>query len=282
MEALTQKLVSEKDYPAVGALGSFRYSMGAIIGPALGGVLIARFGARGAYIFDFFTFTAALASLYFMSRVPNPEPRQRSPIADAHEGIRFAFSKPELVGTYVIDIVAMVFAFPVSLFPALSQNWGGASAAGVLFSGMAVGSLVATLLSGWTSNVPYHGRGVVISAIFWAIFIIGFGVAPNLSTAFCFLALAGAADMLSGLFRGIIWNQSVPNELRGRLSGIEMISYMSGPLLGNARAGWVASKTSVATSITSGGLICTVAVIATAFLLPEFWKYRAVLDQNKN
>ena len=273
MEALTQKLVDKKDYAAVGALGSFRYTFGAILGPALGGALIAHTGVAGAYIFDFASFLGAFIALYFMQRTPNPDKRAHSPWSDAVEGMRYAVSKPELVGTYVIDIVTMVFAFPVALFPAMSENWGGASAAGMLFSAIAVGSLLMTLFSGWTSHVSHHGRAVVIAATFWAIFIVGLGQATSLWVALLFLALAGAADMMSGLFRGIIWNESVPNELRGRLSGIEMISYMSGPLLGNARAGWMAARSSVPWSITMGGVICTLAVIATACCLPKFWRY---------
>lgn len=279
MDALNQKLVDKTDYAAVGALGSFRYSAGAIIGPALGGVLIAQFGVKGAYYFDFFSFLFALIALTMMSRMPNPDKTDRSPWEDMKAGIKYAFSKPELVGTYLIDIVAMVFAFPVALFPSMAENWGGAQAAGILYSGMAIGSLMMTLFSGWTAKVKHHGRGVVIAATLWAVFIIGLGFAPNLPTALFFLALAGAADMMSGLFRGIIWNESVPNELRGRLSGIEMISYMSGPLLGNARAGWFAAKYSVPMSIMSGGIICTIAVIVTAFALPQFWKYVSTVER---
>jgi MFS family permease len=159
MDAQTQKMVEPRDYGAVGALGSFRGSVGAIAGPAIGGVLIAAFGAQGAYLFDFVSFLLAFASIWF-----------------------------------------------------------------------------------------------------WV--------------ALLFLALAGGADMMSGLFRSIIWNETVPNQLRGRLSGIEMISYMSGPLLGNARAGWMAAHYGVPVSIGGGGAICTVAVIATAFCLLKFWRYR--------
>ena len=273
MDALTQKLVREEDYAAVGALGSFRYSAGAIVGPALGGVLISQFGIQGAFFFDFASFFAALICLGLMTRMPNPDPRENSPWEDTKVGLRYAISKPELIGTYVIDIVAMVFAFPVALFPSMAEQWGGANAAGMLFSAMAVGSLILTVFSGWTSKVQHHGRAVVIAAALWAVFIIGLGQSTQLWMALLFLALAGAADMMSGLFRGIIWNRSIPNDLRGRLSGIEMISYMSGPLLGNARAGWMAAKVSVPFSITVGGIICTVAVIATAFCLPKFWRY---------
>ncbi len=273
MDALNQKMVEPEDYAAIGALGSFRWSIGAIIGPALGGLLIAKFGVKGAYLFDTVTFVAALIAIYLMKKTPNPDKREHSPLEDIKEGLRFAVSKPELIGTYLIDIVAMVFAFPVALFPAMAVNFGGAKAAGFLFSGMATGAMLMTLFSGWSSKVKYHGRAVVIAAALWAIFIFLLGFTHTLPLAFVCLVLAGAADMLSGLFRGIIWNQTVPNDLRGRLSGIEMISYMSGPLLGNARAGYVASMTNVSTSIYTGGLICFGAVVLTAFGLPKFWKY---------
>ena len=275
MEALTQKMVEPRDYAAIGALGSFRFSVSAIGGPLLGGIIIAAFGLKSAYLFDLISFIAALICVAMMSRVPNPEPTERSPLVDAKAGIKFAFSKPELIGTYVIDIVAMIFAFPVALFPAMAEQWGGAHAAGVLFSAMAIGSLIATLFSGWSGRVKHHGRVVVIAAALWGVFIIGAGVADTLWLAVLFLILAGGFDMISGLFRGIIWNHSVPNEMRGRLSGIEMISYMTGPLLGNARAGWVAAHSSVSLSLWTGGLICVLGVIITSLMLPKFWSYRA-------
>lgn len=275
MEALTQKMVEPRDYAAVGALGSFRYSVSAIGGPLLGGILIAAFGLKGAYLFDFISFLGALICVALMSRVPNPDASEHSPLADAKAGIKFALSKPELIGTYLIDIVAMIFAFPVALFPAMADRWGGAHAAGILFSAMAIGSLFATLFSGWSARVQHHGRVVVIAAALWGLFIIGAGFANTLWLSALFLILAGGVDMISALFRGIIWNHSVPNVMRGRLSGIEMISYMTGPLLGNARAGWVAAHSGVSFSLWSGGLICMVGVIITSLLLPKFWSYRA-------
>lgn len=273
MEAMTQKIVSAEDYSSIGALGSFRYSVSAIAGPSLAGLIIAQFGISAAYGFDVVTFMLALFFLFKIRFNETPEATTKNPIEQAKEGLQFSISKPELVGTYVIDIVAMTFAFPVALFPALSETYGGAQSAGILFSSMAVGALLATLFSGWTHKIRTHGRMVVVAASLWALFICIVGFANSLWGAFIFLALAGAADMVSGLFRQVIWNQTVPNEMRGRLSGIEMISYMSGPLIGNARAGWVASKYNVSISLWSGGLICLVAVILTALLLPRFWTY---------
>jgi MFS family permease len=275
MEALTQKLVEPSEYPAAGALGSFRGSASAIVGPLLGGVLIAAFGLTGAYLFDLVSFIGALVCLALMRRVPNPEVEAQSPLQDAATGIRFAMSRPELIGTYLIDIAATLFAFPVAVFPALSRQWGDARMTGLLFSSMAIGSLIATVLSGWSSHIHRQGRVVVIAAASWGLFVLGAGLASTPVLTVLFLILAGGADMVSGLFRSIIWNHAVPNAMRGRLAGIAMISYMSGPLLGNARAGWVASLTTVSFSLWSGGVACVIAVIATSFALPKFWAYRS-------
>lgn len=282
MEAITQQMVDRKDYPPVGALTSFRYSLCAIVGPSIGGIVISKYGMSSAYLLDAATFLAAIFALLQISHIQNAESSKKSPLEDMKEGLRFAVSKPELMGTYIVDIVAMVFAYPLALYPAMAEGWGGAKAAGWLFSSMSIGALIATLFSGWANNVNMRGRGVVISATFWAIFIVGVGYATypgslitGFGWAFVFLVLAGGADMFSALFRKVIWNETIPNNMRGRLSGIEMISYMTGPLLGNARAGYLASKTSVPFSLTSGGYTCVIAVVLTAFLLPKFWKYRS-------
>lgn len=276
MDALAQKLVEVKDYPAVGALGSLKHSVGSIIGPAIGGIIMSTLGTYVAYVVDFATFMIALTATWFMRPVPRSEhvvPTQT--IAALKEGLMFAFKRPELMGTYIIDIVAMTFAFPIALFPALGQEWGGPKAAGALLSAMSVGALTMTLFSGWTKKVKHHGRAVVFAAAGWGLAIVMLGFAPNLTWALIALGLAGASDMISGLFRGIIWNETIPNEMRGRLAGVEMISYMSGPLLGNARSGWVASLFTTRIAIMSGGWICVAGVGLAALMLPAFWRYHS-------
>lgn len=283
MEAITQKIVPRDQFTSAGALTSLRYSISSIAGPSLGGILIAHMGIGGAYVLDAATFLVAVLCIFKMTKIPAPEKTAKSPLEDMKAGVKFAFSKPELMGTYIIDIVAMIFAFPLALFPAMADKWGGAKVAGWLFSAMSVGALIATLFSGWCNKVEHRGRGVIWSAAFWGIFMIGLGFTSNPEYpwifgfwgAFLFLVAAGCADMYSGLFRKVIWNDVVPNSMRGRLSGIEMISYMSGPLLGNARAGWMADKTSVPSSLTIGGYLCVAGVVLTAFLLPKFWAYRS-------
>jgi len=174
----------------------------------------------------------------------------------------------------VVDIVAMTFAMPMAVFPALAANWGGASAAGYLYSAMSVGSIVVTLFSGWTRGVRRHGAAVVIAAAAWGVSIIALGYATSLPVAFGCLVLAGAADMVSGLFRMTMWNETIPSELRGRMAGIEQLSYMTGPLLGNARAGFTAERFGLDRSIRWGGLICVACVLVCIPLLPAFWQYR--------
>ncbi|MDY0744114.1 MFS transporter [Paucibacter sp. R3-3] len=281
LEALTQKLARPEEFAAVAALSSVRGTVGMVAGPALAGLLLARWGAVGAYVFDFCTF---LAALFFIARIPReaigtPQTSGERPhlLADLAAGLRFAWARPELMGTYIVDIVAMAFAFPVALFPAMAAAQGRTEAVGWLLSAMAVGALVIGLFSGWTGRVTRYGRAVVIAATVWALGIVALGFAPSLATGLVCLAIAGAADMVSGVFRGTIWNQTVPNALRGRLAGIEMISYLTGPLVGNARAGFMADAWGVSASIWAGGLICLASLIVTGLALPRFWAYRSQL-----
>jgi MFS family permease len=256
-----------------------------VAGPALAGLLLARWGAVGAYLFDFATF---LAALFFLARIPrerighladakDASGERPHLLADLAEGLRFAWARPVLMGTYIVDIVAMAFAFPIALFPAMAAADGRTETVGWLLSAMSVGALLIGLFSGWTSHLRRHGQAVVIAAAVWALGIVALGFAPSLPLALACLALAGAADMVSGVFRGTIWNETIPNTLRGRLAGIEMISYLTGPLIGNARAGFMADAWGVSAAIWIGGLVCLAGVIVTGFALPRFWAYRSAL-----
>jgi MFS family permease len=275
LQAMTQELVARDDQPAAAALGAFRYSLGSIGGPACAGFVIATFGLPSAFLIDAVSFAASLVCLWAMKPLPRKAPGVSSPVGSIIEGIRYAVGRPDLIGTYVVDIVAMIFAMPMALFPAMGERWSGATAAGWLYSSMAIGSLVMTLFSGWTSRVRRHGAAIIVAASIWGLAVVALGFAPNLPAAVACLAIAGGADQVSGIFRQTIWNQTIPNDLRGRLSGVEMISYMTGPLLGNSRAGWVAVRFDTMTSIVSGGVMCTLGVLACIPLLPSFWRYRS-------
>jgi len=137
-----------------------------------------------------------------------------------------------------------------------------------------MGFLASTLISGWSRKVERHGVAVIAGATVWGIAIVGLGFAQGLLSALLCLALAGAGDNVSAIFRGTIWNETIPGDLRGRLAGVEMISYLSGPLIGNVRAGWVASMSSNRVSIVSGGFVCIAGILLCIPLLPAFWRYR--------
>jgi MFS family permease len=274
LESMPQRLVGVDELPAVAALGSLRSGLGAIAGPAVGGICIAHFGLGATYAIDLATFLISLVALAAMQAMPPSLEASPPGWRSIAEGLRYARSRPEIIGTYVVDIVAMTFAMPMALFPALSQAWGGARAAGWLYSAMPVGSLIITIFSGWTGKISRHGAAVVLAAAAWGVAVIGLGYAGGLMTAVLCLAAAGGADMISGLFRLTIWNETIPSHLRGRLAAVEMISYMSGPLLGNARAGWMASEVSNRFSIVCGGIICVAGVLLCVPLLPAFWRYR--------
>jgi len=278
LEALTQKLARPEEFAAVAALSSVRGTVGMVAGPALAGLVLARWGAVGAYVCNLVTF---LAALFFIARIPRAAvgtvdaPADRPHLlADLVEGLRYAWARPVLMGTYIVDIVAMAFAFPVALFPAMAAANGRTESVGWLLSAMSVGALAIGVFSGWTGRVARHGRAVVLAAAVWALGVVALGFAPSLPLGLACLALAGAADMVSGVFRGTIWNQTIPNALRGRLAGIEMISYLTGPLIGNARAGFMADAWGVSSAVWIGGAICFAGVVATGFALPRFWAYR--------
>jgi MFS family permease len=273
LDGLLPRLVDRDELPAAGALSSLRGTVGMIAGPAAGGILIATAGLPVTYLVDVATFLVGLGCLAMMRAVPPPVDAERPSLRRVVEGIRYARSRPELIGTYVVDIVAMLFGMPMALFPAIAQNLGGASVLGLLYAAPAVGSFVFYATSGWAKRVHRHGMGVIVAAAVWGLAIIGFGVIPGLTAALAFLALAGAADAMSGLFRSVIWNQTIPDSLRGRLASIELLSYSIGPTLGNFEAGVVASAFSVRTSIISGGVLCVIGCVLCAVALPAFRGY---------
>jgi MFS family permease len=276
LESIVQQIVPRKDFPAVSALSSFKYSVGMIVGPAIGGLLVAHTGLFVTYLIDAASFIISLVALLMMSHIPKPEVETDEPIlASLTQGLRYAVSRQELVGTYVVDFVAMIFGMPNALFPAIAQSFGGAKALGLLYSAPAVGALVVSLLSGSAGRVKRHGAAIAISAVLWGVAIIGFGLSTNFMLALFFLALAGGFDAISGIFRGIMWNETIPNKLRGRMAGIEMISYLSGPRLGDTEASMVAAAFGITTSIVSGGVLCVVGVVVCCAFLPKFWRYHS-------
>ena len=277
LDAMLPRLVEKNELAAAAALGSIRGTLGQILGPAIGGVLIAIFGLPFTYLVDVGTFLVGLACLGLMRAVPPPIDAERPSLRRVVEGLRYARSRQELIGTYLVDMTAMFFGMPMALFPAIAQEFGGPQVLGLLYAAPAVGSFLFSATSGWTNQVHRHGMGVIVAATAWGVAIVGFGLSPSLGPALFFLGLAGAADMMSGVFRSVIWNQTIPDSLRGRLASIEMLSYTSGPALGNFEAGLVASIFNVRVSVVSGGVLCVIGCMLCAAALPLFRKYDARL-----
>jgi MFS family permease len=241
-------------------------------------VLIASAGLAATYAVDVATFVVSLVALARMRAVPPPPDAAPPSLARIAEGWRYARSRQELMGTYLVDVNAMLFGFPVALYPAVAARLGGPEVLGLLHAAGPAGAVVLTVTSGWTARVTRHGRAVAISAAAYGAAVAAFGFADSLAVAVAALAVAGAADMSSGLFRMTMWNQTIPDAMRGRMAGIEQLSYSIGPTLGDVEAGAVAALTSVRTSIVSGGVACVAGTAVLCALLPRFWRYDAALD----
>jgi MFS family permease len=272
-EAMMQKIVPPELLSSVAALNSLRWNVTTILGPSLAGIILAKFGANIAYSIDLVTFIASLAAVFMISAMPKAtQTAERPTLKSVTEGLHYAWRRKEILGTYLIDMNAMFFGMPTALFPAIAANFG-AGTVGLFYAAPSIGALLATLTSGWTRKVHRHGLFVMIAAALWGVAIIFFGFANNLYLALFCLALAGGFDMISGVFRMTIWNQTIPHHLRGRLAGLEMISYTSGPKLGDAEAGLVATLFSVRTSVVSGGILCVVGTALISALIPQFIRY---------
>ena len=275
MDAMVPQVVAPEELKAASAIDFFTGNTAQIAGPALGGLLIAAFGVTVAYAVDAASFLLSALAIFLMHPPPALSQKVKPSLRAITDGFRYAKSRQELVGTYLVDMNAMFFAMPMALFPEMSQRYGGPEALGLMYAAPAIGSLLFSLTSGWSERVHRHGRAVALAAAGWGLAIAAFGLAQSLWLAVVLLALAGGFDAISGIFRSTIWNQTIPDHLRGRLAGIEMVSWSSGPLLGNARAGVMRSAVGLQGSIVSGGLLCVAGCAALAVALPRFWRYEA-------
>ena len=275
MGAILPRLVSHEDLPSATNLLTLRWQFGFIVGPTLGGIIFSTFSISAGYAFDIATY---LISLVFLARVRNIPPSSKGDkpsLAALLEGVRYAFSRQDLLATYVIDLAAMFFAMPNALFPFWADLLHSPWALGLFYAAGVTGAIVVTLTSGWTKDYRFHGKAIIWAAIGWGAAIALAGLTDSLIMVLICLAIAGGSDQISALFRNTIWNQTIPDNLRGRLAGIELLSYSVGPLAGQLRAASMAAATSLTFSVTSGGIICVVVVAILAILMPDFRKYDA-------
>lgn len=275
LDAIVPRVVPVEKLAAASALKSLTHSVGFIFGTMLGGVLVAKIGFAYSYVIDAVSYGI---SVLFLTKLPKIAPIalvHESPIRAIVESGRYAWSRKDLLGTYVIDTAAMVFAYPVALFPFLADELNSPQSLGLLYAAGAVGASFATLTSGWTVRVRRHGMAVVYAAMAWGIGIAFVGFSHSLAWALVGLAIAGAADMVSGLFRSLIWNTTIPDHLRGRMAGIEMLSYSIGPQLGQVRSSFSAQLFGLNRAFIFGGIVCTAVVGACAAALPALRNYES-------
>jgi MFS family permease len=275
LNAILPRIVAHKHLAAAAALNSLRWQVGGVAGPALAGLLIVYAGPASAYVLDLATY--AVSALLALRLAPSPPAHDaaKPSLRAIREGARYTWGRKELLGTYAVDIVAMLFAFPLALFPFLADQLDARWALGLMYAALPFGSMLVSATSGWASRVHRHGLVVVLAATGWGAAMAVAGGVANVWLVLLFLVLSGAFDMVSGIFRSTMWNQSIPDELRGRLAGIELLSFSSGPQLGQVRSGGVASLTSVRTSVWSGGLACVAGVALLAAALPRLLTYDA-------
>jgi MFS family permease len=280
MTAALPRLVDHEDMVAASALMSLRWQIGVIVGPAIGGVIISTYSVAAGYAVDIATFVISLILLAMMSNIPASQEAEKPSLAALFEGIKYSFARKDLLGTYLIDLAAMFFAMPTALIPFWADQLGAPWALGLLYAAGTVGSVAIVLTSGWTKNVRFYGRAIMWAAIGWGAAIALAGATNYLALVLLFLALAGASDMVSALFRSAMWNQTIPDNLRGRLAGIELLSYSLGPLAGQMRAAGMAAAFSLTFSVTAGGIICIISVVLLAGFFPILRKFDIKTDKN--
>ena len=277
--AMTPNLVPSDMLPAAAAINQVMWNVAAIAGPALGGLIVAQIGLTWAYGFDVATFGVAIVFVLFLRPTPG------TPAADGEpegweaikEGFAFLRGRRVLQSTFTVDLVAMIFGMPRALFPRLAvvQFHRGPEVVGLLFSALSVGALIGALTSGWVGQVRRPGRAILVAVTIWGLAVVGFGLSGrNLALAFGFLAIAGAADVISAVFRSSSQQLIVPDSLRGRLSALNILVVAGGARLGDFEAGIAGSLFSPFTAVVSGGVLCLCGVGIIASAVPQFSRWR--------
>jgi len=273
VEVLVPRLVAHDDLPGAAALAALLGTVARTAGPLVGGGLLTGgvpvgYGVGGAAC-------AAAAIPFALMRPSRPAlDADRPSVRGLVEGLRYAKSRSELLGSYLIDIGAMFFGAPFAVFPQIAAGLGGPAVLGLMYAAPGFGSIVVSLTSTWTRHVHRHGLAIALAVGGWGLAIAAFGFAPDLPLAVLALAAAGGADTVSGLFRMTMWNQTIPARVRGRLAGLEMISYSAGEPLGNLETGAVATLTgSVRIAVVSGGILSLAGAVIVALALPALLRY---------
>ena len=275
--AIIPRLLPPPLLPAANALSTASFNLGFTVGPLLGGVVIGWLGLGAAYLVDCVTFTAALYALWRLPPVPPEGEVRRAGLQSVLEGLRYLRTRPNVLMTFLVDLCAMVLAQPRALFPAIAGGFygGGTRTVGLLAASPAIGSLVAVVFSGPLGRVRRQGLAILVCVVAYGAAVAAFGLTRTLWLGVVFLALSGAADMVSSVFRNTILQVATPDAMRGRLQGVFIVVVAGGPRLGDFTAGTVAAISTEAFAVVSGGCACMVAVGLLAARYRGFARYDA-------
>jgi len=268
--------------PSAMALNQTLTNVAKAVFPALGGFLIATVGLPFSYGIEVLAFIGAALLIRHIPDQRTVGGGRKFELSSITEGLRYLKGRRLLQATFLIDLNAMVFGMPTALFPAMGTTvfGGDAFTVGLLFAAPGAGALLGAVTSGWVSVVRRQGLAVVVAVVVWGAAMAVFGLTELLGLAFVMLAIAGAADVVSAIFRGTIVQMAAPDALRGRLSSIHMAVVTGGPRLGDLEAGLVAAVTSVRFSVISGGLACVGGALLLARWAPQLVGYRYQPDSS--
>jgi MFS family permease len=275
--ALIPRIVPLAEVPAANTLNFTASTAAGVAGPLVAGLLI-HWGVAWAYGVDALTFTLALWAALRLPALPPERSGGRGGVADVLFGLRYLISRPVLLLSFGIDIVAMVLAMPRALFPQAADERFGTGAIGWLYASIAIGSVLAGLTSGWIGRVRRQGVALVGAVVGWGLAVAASGLAHQLWLAVALLAVSGAADLVSAVYRQTILQTYAPDELRGRLQGVFTAVVAGGPRLGDVRAGAMAAPFGLAGSWVGGGVACVVVTLVLTLTFPALLRYRTDAD----
>jgi MFS family permease len=274
--SMTPQLVAEEQFMGASALNSVTSQLGAVAGPGLAGVLINFVDLQWIYLGDGLTYLASITAVTLLPRLAATRDADRPSWSSIVAGFRYVRRQPVILGFFLVDTNAMIFGMPSALFPALAAHrFGDPALLGYLYMAPAVGALLVSLLSGPLRHVRRQGLGVVITASLWGVAIAAFGFAEQFWLALVLLGFAGLGDQMSAILRSVMLYRITPNELLGRVSGIEFMQVAAAPSVGNLEAGALAAATSLRFSIVSGGIFCVAGCLLIALAFPALVRYDA-------
>jgi len=276
--AIIPRIVPTELVPAANTLNFTVGNVGQVAGPLIAGLLLVLpNGFALAYAADALLFTAALYSVLRLPAIPPQGEVRRPDMRAVAEGLRFIAVRPVLVMSFAVDIAAMVLAMPRSLFPAVADDRFGGQV-GPLYAAIAIGAVVAGLSSGWIGRVRRQGRALTLAIVGWGGAVAVSGLVGQLWLVVALLALAGAFDLISAVYRQTILQTYAPDEMRGRMQGVFIAVVAGGPRLGDVRAGATAAVTNPTFSWVAGGVACMAVVLVAGLLVRPFWRYDTSRD----